>query len=140
MFRFSTVRFSLTNQRRKLQLEISSLSEHATSLQKAQVHEKLNTHYRKLLNWFEVQVIYMPAVATLRSLPSQSETFDIHDVPILTTDLWLPSSIGSRVHWDRHLGGYEWSLRVAQAKDALEDLRQNLFLRDFLLKKKKDWS
>jgi hypothetical protein len=29
---------------------------------------------------------------------------------------------------------------VAQAKDALDDLRQNLYLRDFLWKKKKDWS
>jgi hypothetical protein len=140
MFFFSSVRFSLTDLRRKLQTEISSLSEHATSLQKAQVHEKLNTCYRKLLNWLEVQVIYIPAVATLRSLPSQSEAFDIHELPVLSTDLWLPSSIGSRVHWDLHLGEYEWSLRLAQAKDALEDLRQNLFLRDFLLKKKKAWA
>ncbi|KAF8326255.1 hypothetical protein F5887DRAFT_900090 [Amanita rubescens] len=125
---------------RHLQLEIASLSQHATPLQKAQFHEKLNTYYRKLLNWFEVQVIYIPAVATLRSPPSQNDRFDIHDIPMLTTDLWLPSGIGSRVPWDRDLGEYEWSMRMAQAYDALENLRQNLFMRDFLCKKKKDWS
>ena len=137
----TTVRLTLTKARRKLQLEISSLSDHATSLQKAQVLEKLNTFYRKLLNWFEVQVIYIPAVATLRlALPSPSEPLDIRDINISATDLWLPSGIGSRVPWDKSLGDYEWLLRVAQAKDALEDLRQNLYLRDFLWKKKKEVS
>ncbi|KAF8341780.1 hypothetical protein F5887DRAFT_1076370 [Amanita rubescens] len=131
----------LEESKRKLQSEISSLGIHATSLQKAQIQEKLNTLYRKLVNWSEVQSIYIPAVATLRSLQlSQCESFDIPDIPIVNMDIWLPSNIGNKVHWDRSLGKYEWSLRVAQAKDSLEELRQNIYLRDFLLKKKKDWS
>lgn len=144
VFIFS-VRFTLSpipvRQRRKMQSEISSLGTHATSLQKAQLHEKLNSLYRKLLNWFEIQLVYIPSVATLRSLPpSQSESFDLPDIPIVNTDLWLPSSIRNKVHWNRSLGEHEWSLRMAQANDSLEDLRQNLYLRDFLLKRKKDWS
>jgi hypothetical protein len=38
------------------------------------------------------------------------------------------------------LGNFEWQLRQAQARDALDSLRQQLRMRDFLLKKKKDWS
>lgn len=122
-------------------LEISSMGAHATSLQKAQLHEKLNTIYRKLMNWFQVQLIYMPFVAMLRSPPSESEHFDFPDIQIgMNTDLWLPSNIGDKVPWERSLGESEWLLRVAQAKDSLEDLRQNLYLRDFLWKKKKEWS
>ena len=52
----------------------------------------------------------------------------------------LPSSLGKIIPWDKQLGEYEWKLREAQARDALQGLRQNLRLRDFLIKKKKDWA
>lgn len=54
--------------------------------------------------------------------------------------LLLPSSLGRIIPWDKRLGEYEWQLRTAQARDALHALRQNLRLRDFLVKRKKDWA
>ncbi|KIL54859.1 hypothetical protein M378DRAFT_91785, partial [Amanita muscaria Koide BX008] len=106
----------------------------------AQSQEKLNILYRKLISWFEIQAIYIPAVATLRAQPSPTERFDIPDISITNMELWLPSSIGYKVHCDQRLGEYEWLLREAQARDSLEGLRQNLRLRDFLQKRKKDWA
>ena len=38
------------------------------------------------------------------------------------------------------LGEYEWMLRQAQARDSLSKLHDLLRLRDFLIKKKKNWS
>ncbi|KIL55356.1 hypothetical protein M378DRAFT_182256 [Amanita muscaria Koide BX008] len=133
--------FELEDAKRKLQSEIQSLGPHATSLQQAQCQEKLNILYRKLIAWFEIQAIYIPAVATLRAQPSQAERFDIPNmISIANMEVWIPSSIGNKVHCDQHLGEYEWLLREAQAHDSLESLRQNLRLRDFLQKRKKDWA
>ncbi|KAM6490840.1 hypothetical protein JOM56_013709 [Amanita muscaria] len=130
----------LEDARCKLQSEIQSLGPHATPLQQAQSQEKLNILYRKLISWFEIQAIYIPAVATLRAQPSPTERFDIPDISITNMELWLPSSIGYRVHCDQRLGEYEWLLQEAQARDSLKGLRQNLRLRDFLQKRKKDWA
>ena len=52
----------------------------------------------------------------------------------------LPSSLGKIIPWDKRLGDYEWKLHEAQARDALQGLWQNLCLRNFLTKKKKDWA
>ena len=116
------------------------LSPHASSLQQARIQEKSNVLLRKLVSWFEIQAIYIPAVATLRSQPSQVERFDILDFPVTRIEIWLPSAIGDKVYWDQRLGEYEWLLREAQARDSLETLRQNLRLHDFLKKKKRDWA
>jgi hypothetical protein len=72
--------------------------------------------------------------------PQLSEYLDDLDLAVPSAELWLPSKIGSRVHWDRQLGEQEWLLRQAQARDALGTLRQNLQLRDFLINQKKKWS
>lgn len=52
--------------------------------------------------------------------------------------LLLPSAIGNRPCHER-LRRYEWELRLAQAHDTLEELRQCLRIRSSLLTYKKDW-
>jgi hypothetical protein len=114
---------------------VQSLSKHATSLQHARLEEKKNILNRKIISWQEIQARYIPAIFTIRrpsSLGQASETVDM--------SLDLPSSLGKQIPWDKQLGEYEWKLREAQARDALQGLQQNLRLRDFLIKKKKDWS
>jgi hypothetical protein len=110
-----------------------SLGPHATSLQKAQIQEKKNTFFRKLASWQEVQAFYLPTVATLRN----------KDKDVYRVELFLPSQIRNSLNWDdrlRQLGEYEWTLRQAQAQDSLNKMRDLLRLRDFLIKKKKNWS
>lgn len=124
--------------RRKLSVEEEKLGQHATSLQRSKLTEKQNILHRKLISWQELQQIYIPAISTIRrpnSLDRVSDVPDIHNMTLL-----LPSSLGQKIPWDKRLGEYEWQLRDAQARDALYQLRQNLRLRDFLIKKKKDWA
>jgi hypothetical protein len=53
-----------------------------------------------------------------------------------STPLWLPSAIPARVPCDYHLYSIEWDFRLAQANDALCELRQTLQLRSHLYKYK----
>jgi hypothetical protein len=84
--------------------------------------------------------MYFPNIIALRSKTAYNTPPDAPDIPVYSIELWLPSSIGRLLPWDHTLGDYEWQLRKAQACDALDSLRQNLRMRDFLLKKKKDWA
>jgi hypothetical protein len=108
-------------------------------LQKAQVQEKKNTFFRKLASWQEVQAFYLPSVATLRNKEKDDEI----DPTLFRVRFFLPSQIKNSLNWDDRLcqlGEYEWMLRQAQAQDSLSKLRDLLCLRDFLIKKKKNWS
>jgi hypothetical protein len=117
----------------KLHTEEKSLGLHATSLQKAHIQEKKNAFFWKLASWQEVQAFYFPTVSTLRN----------KDNDVYRVDLFLPSQIKNSLNWDDRLcrlGEYEWTLRQAQAQDCLNKMRDLLRLRDFLIKKKKNWS
>lgn len=50
-----------------------------------------------------------------------------HDVP-----LWLPSQIRTKIAFDLWLAEIEWQLRVAQAYESLDQLRNNLQVRSYL--------
>lgn len=117
-------------------MEELSLGQHATTLQRSKLVEKKNILHRKVISWQEVQQVYIPAISTIRRPSNPSD--DAPDIQSLT--LLLPSSLGQKIPWDKQLGEYEWLLRQAQAKDALSGLQQNLRLRDFLIKKKKNWA
>ena len=71
----------------------------------------------------------MPAIAHIRA-QNEEESGDVprlFDIP-----LYLPSAVVGKVTCDRNLMEYEWSLREAQALDALSDLRQHLLCRSHL--------
>ena len=135
--RASMVNVLSISSRCKLSMEEKSLGLHATSLQKAQILEKKNAFFRKVASWQEIQTFYLPTVATLRNADKEN------DQTLYRVELFLPSQINDSLHWDnrlRRLGEYEWMLRQAQAQDSLNKMRDLLRLRDFLRKKKKDWS
>lgn len=122
-------------------MEEQSLGVHATALQKAQFQERKNTFYRKVLSWQDIQALYVPAIMALRATGSDRDLFDVPgEISVDKVQLLLPSDIGGQIPWNKKLGEVEWLLREAQAHDSLNKLRENLRLRDFLLKKKKDWS
>jgi hypothetical protein len=100
---------------------------------KLKSRRKKNVFFRKLASWQDVQEIYLPTVATLRN----------KDKDVYKVELFLPSQIRNSLNWDdclRRLGEYEWMLQQAQAQDSLNKMRDLLRLRDFLIKKKKNWS
>ena len=71
------------------------------------------------------------------------EKDDENDPTLFRVEFFLPSQIENSLNWDDRLfrlGEYEWMLREAQAQDSLTKLRDLLRLRDFLIKKKKNWS
>lgn len=119
-------------------MEEQSLGQHATAIQRSKLAEKKNVLHRKLISWQEVQQIYIPAIVTIQRPRFLGQTFDTPDIYSMAP--LLPSNLGQTVPWDKRLGEYEWQLRLAQARDALNGLRQNLRVRDFLTKKKKDWA
>jgi hypothetical protein len=138
LLRFNSIDRTLI--RRKLKTEILSLGQHLTALQRAKLLEKLNSLHRKIMSWFEIQAVYIPGVALLRAHAMKHSSSNTPEIPVYKTVIWLPSSIGHQTSWDLRLGEYEWQLRQAQARDALDSLRRHLRLRDFLIKKKKDWA
>ena len=116
--------------RRRLRSDMSTLSQHATDLQRAKMVERKNALQRKLDSWCAVQKLYVPGLVMLcRNSDGISE--DPSGVP-----LWLPSAISGKIPCDIRLYSFEWDLRYAQANDALHELRRNLQLRSYLYQRK----
>jgi len=117
---------------------MKSLGNHVTDTQKGNLQRQRNTFHRKVESWRTTQALYMPVVQGILSTststpPSLLGIPNAEDVKLL-----LPSAIGNRPCHDR-LRHYEWELQLAQAHDALEELRQCLRIRSSLLTYKKDW-
>ncbi|KAJ3536317.1 hypothetical protein NMY22_g6085 [Coprinellus aureogranulatus] len=77
--------------------------------------------------------IQHPGTALLRKRDSTIHV-NAFDLP-----LWLPSQIGSQVSFDHRLGEIEYRLRIAQAHEALGNMRRNLQIRATLHDVKKRW-
>jgi hypothetical protein len=126
-----------------------------------ELQEKCNTLHRRIEAWREIQNIYMPGVQQLReasqplsaqsfspsSSTSQAWTSDTQTdssspTPnqLENTCLWLPSSMPQSLHLTGCTVGLaekEIRLRLAQADDALNDLRRQLRISATLLDFKK---
>ncbi|KAF8873302.1 hypothetical protein BD779DRAFT_1679267 [Infundibulicybe gibba] len=50
------------------------------------------------------------------------------------TTLWLPSQIGESAAFDKHLAEIEWKLRIGQAYESLDELRNSLRIQSHLFK------
>ncbi|KAG0692573.1 hypothetical protein DFH29DRAFT_1008433 [Suillus ampliporus] len=111
---------------------------HSTDIQLSALQQWTNTLHRQLEHWVKIQTLYMPYVARLREtddLGPESEEEAVHNVK-----LWLPSAVLKLpMHCDTNLTRIEWQLRVAQAHEALHELRQNLRLKRHLTGFKRDW-
>ncbi|KAG2746300.1 hypothetical protein P692DRAFT_201840978 [Suillus brevipes Sb2] len=75
------------------------------------------------------------AVVETDDLGPESEEEAVHNIK-----LWLPSAVlRLPMHCDTNLTRIEWQLCVAQAHEALHELRQNLRLKRHLTGFKRDW-
>ena len=119
--------------RRRLKADRESLGLHATDSQKSKIQLRSNNLRRKISSWTTIQQLYIPNVHILRSHDHAAHEGQ-EEVPE-KTKLYLPSSIcqSDRVNvCDLRLMKVEWMLRVPQANDALDALRDGLRVRSFL--------
>jgi len=110
--------------RRQLRYDVAQRKRVKTSKQHADLQEKRNTLACRIQQWREVQLAYMPSVATLvvRSTTSSNELEGnlAENVP-----LYLPSGIlDATRQLITHVADKELRLRIAQADEALEDVRR----------------
>ena len=126
-------RFSDVVSRRRL-LEDSSLGKHATEEQKACLSIRTTLLHRRVKAWIAIQELYMPSVTVHRANQTANET---GQVSIGKIPLYLPSDIPLSIPCDGRLLEMEWELRHAQCYDALDDIRDGLRLKSFLVLEKK---
>jgi hypothetical protein len=117
--------------RRLLQNDRSHIGLHPTDTQLANLRQRSNILLRKINAWIKVQQSYMPGASILRARTSNVD--DDVDKPE-HIKLLLPSQVGRRAVCDDVLRNYEWDHRIAQANDALNEIRDNLCLRTHLYK------
>ncbi|KAF8874887.1 hypothetical protein CPB84DRAFT_1853471 [Gymnopilus junonius] len=127
-----TMGLELENQQRRLGVDADLLGIHATDDQKTKLMLRSNTLKRKIEAWIEIQHMYIPSLHLFRSRAA-----DMRDSPTETPPqdipLLLPSSIPGDIPCDYRLKHIEWRLRYAQCGDSLDDLRDALCLRSFIL-------
>jgi hypothetical protein len=111
---------------------MADMSVHATDHAQEQLQRRINTLRSKITAWYAVQQLYMPAASTARvrmeqRAPEGSALPHPYAMPLL-----LPSALSAAAPCDARLQEYEYQLRVAQANDALDELRDCLRLRSHL--------
>ncbi|KAG1906246.1 uncharacterized protein F5891DRAFT_1125633 [Suillus fuscotomentosus] len=116
----------LEDQQRQIRADRKTLSQNPTDNQKAKLQMCSNTLQRKLDAWAQVQILYMPTVASL-CIRAQRNDIPQDEMP-KDFILFLPSQLNAITPCDLLLCQIEWQLRYAQADDALNDVRQNVRL------------
>ncbi len=127
--------------RRALQFQDDDLSGQKGT---ASLQERRNVLQARLNNWFKIQNIYIPVAQTLRGVQNGDddgagghlESYDLESASPLSTDidaekakLFLPSQLPSSLWSTGCMPGLheiELKLRIAQASDALEQMKQHL--------------
>ncbi|KIJ11297.1 hypothetical protein PAXINDRAFT_84703, partial [Paxillus involutus ATCC 200175] len=121
-----------------VKLDSANLGAHATDAQRSNLQQRTNALQRRIEHWIQIQTLYMPLVARLRSDADSSAGSNHEEVHAI--DLWLPSKVlAASLQCDIELCKVEWRLREAQANDALSQLRQQLRLKSHLVNFKKEW-
>ncbi|KAG9310539.1 hypothetical protein JVU11DRAFT_9084 [Chiua virens] len=95
---------------RHLGSDVSALGLHATDLQKANITTRRNALQRKIDAWIQVQLLYMPSVAALRSQTSSDDAEDTAN-RAEKIKLMLPSELAAGTPCDTCLLRLEWDLR-----------------------------
>lgn len=88
---------------------------------------------RRIDAWAKIQTLFIPGAASLRETARETTHSNLLQHP-QSFPLLLPSAIARRVACDQTLEQIEWKLREGQAHDALNELRQALRSRAYMLK------
>lgn len=120
--------FSL-HYRRRLAADVAAANSGLTDIQQAKLQQRINVLQRRLEQWSRVQLLYMPLIA--RERKDDQDSTEPSELRPQSYKLYLPSEKAEIS--PRSLQSIEWKLRYAQAFDALEETRQYLRLRAYLL-------
>ncbi|KAG2111490.1 hypothetical protein DEU56DRAFT_919993 [Suillus clintonianus] len=124
----------LENAQRRLWVDNAGLTQHSTNNQQTKILMRRNALQRRIDSWIDIQVLYMPSVAHFHATGlslSDEGTVDettgcpkakLNSIKAEDIPLFLPSSICNLTTCDTKLLEVEWSLRLAQANDALEGM------------------
>lgn len=124
----------LEEQQYRLQQDLAALSTHPTDLQTTKLQERSNALLRKIEQWCNIQLLYMPAVGRLRAVEI-ANVQSLREEKAHEVKLWFPSKVKETTEpCEESLCAYEWELRRAQAHEALDELRRQLRLRTHLYK------
>ncbi|OAX31006.1 hypothetical protein K503DRAFT_704426, partial [Rhizopogon vinicolor AM-OR11-026] len=124
----------LEEDQRRISKLADGLGVHATDMQRGSLQLQRNALHRRIEVWRKAQVLYMPVVQVMLSEARLSRPLENAE----DMQLFLPSALQVRT-CDERLRCNEWELRLAQAHDTLEELRQCLRIRSSLLTYKKEW-
>lgn len=121
----------------RLAMDMNLLGSSASSLQQTKILERSNALKRKIDAWINVQHLYMPEVAILRTRENASI-----GSPVAVSDikLFLPSYSHETLKCSPALLNCEWEFRYAQAGETLNTLRGFLLLRSHLYNSKARYS
>lgn len=121
--------------RHRLAADIASSTSGLTDIQKTKLQRRINGLHRLLEHWSTVQALYIPLVARERNKDANADP-GLSDLRPDKYSLFLPSAAPGIC--PASLQEIEWKLRYAQAFDALEEVRQFLRLRIYILNFKKN--
>ncbi|KAG2112112.1 hypothetical protein DEU56DRAFT_749410 [Suillus clintonianus] len=124
----------LEEQQYRLRQDMAALSAHPTDLQLTKLQERSNALLRKIEQWCNIQLLYMPGVGRLRAIDTANAQ-SVREEKAHEVMLWLPSKVKETTELcEEPLCAYKLELRRAQAHEALDDLRRQLRLRTHLYK------
>ena len=111
--------------------------EAGTTSDLAELEERRNAFCRRLSSWVEARNLYIPPTSEEQAIDLASEPLNTADRPPEAVPLGLPSSLPTALHASCpfNLAKIEFRFRLAQAEDALSELRRllrvTLGLRDY---------
>ncbi|KAJ7572817.1 hypothetical protein C8J56DRAFT_756599, partial [Mycena floridula] len=112
----------------RLRRETAVLGPHSTDLQRAKVIEANTRLRRKIEAWYDIQNVYMPAVALVRQ--REDSNADSGGTEAYEMSLFMPSECRANgIAVDHKLLSVEWDLRFAQAHESLGEIRRQLLVR-----------
>ncbi|KAG1747266.1 uncharacterized protein EDB91DRAFT_1235984 [Suillus paluster] len=127
----------LEEDQRRVARFAKGLSNHVTDTQRGKLQCQRNVLHRKIESWRTAQALYMPIVQSILSTSTSTSSTSVIECAE-DSKLWLPLAIKNRP-CPTHLRLYEWELHLAQAHNALQELRQCLRICSSLLTYKKVW-
>ncbi|KAG6370267.1 hypothetical protein JVT61DRAFT_12215 [Boletus reticuloceps] len=111
----------LQDLQRHLASDVAGMGIHASDLQKGNIAARCNALQQRIDSWMQIQLLYMPSVATLRATGCSDNEEDVAN-RLEKIKLNFPSELSPGTPCDQRLQRVEWDLRYAQANDALNEV------------------
>ena len=109
--------------------EIKVIKKYITQKQLADLEEKRRILISRINKWREIQLAYIPDIGPLVANTASKLLSDSHSLAAEDVPLFLPSSLSANFQSSPGFSktlAHEIQLRIAQADDALGDIRHHL--------------